>query len=275
MKVGLALGSGGARGIAHIAYLEVLDQLRIETSAIAGSSIGALVGALYAGGLSGRRMRDIAEGITLLDLPRFLDAPSFKEAFGIKGKKIEEWLREILPIRNFEDLPIPLRVVATDFWKGEQFVFSSGDIAQAVRASISIPGVFQPYELDGRVLVDGGVVNPVPFDLLDDLADFVIAIDVSGEISRAEASRAEAKLPGFVETLHPRLLDHGQRDHGGEGEGREDRLVPEARPCGVRTGDFLKSEEILDSVRDDAEAFRLELISAKADKKAGRLRALH
>jgi NTE family protein len=266
LKVGLALGSGGARGIAHIAYLEVLDQLGIETSAIAGSSIGALVGALYAGGLSGRRMRDIAEGITLRDLPRFLDAPSFKEAFGIKGRKIEEWLREILPIRNFEDLPIPLRVVATDFWKGEQVVFSSGDIAHAVRASISIPGVFQPYELDGRVLVDGGVVNPVPFDLLDDLADFVIAIDVSGEISRAEDSRVEAKLPGFVETLIHVFSIMGNVIM--EQRAKDERIAMYQRPrlCGVRTGDFLKSGEILDSVRDDAESFRLKLIAERFTK---------
>ena len=131
--------------------------------------------------MSGGRLRDLAKGITIRDLPRLLDAPSLKEALGIKGRKIEEWIREILPIKRFEDLPIPLRVVATDYWKGEQVVFSSGDIAQAVRASISIPGVFQPYELGGRVFVDGGVVNPVPFELLEGLADFVVAIDVSGE----------------------------------------------------------------------------------------------
>ena len=125
MKLGLALGSGGAKGLAHIAFLEVLDQLLIKTSAIAGSSIGALVGALYAAGMSGRQLRDLAMSVSLRDLPKFLDAPSFRDFQGIKGKKIEEWLREILPIKNFEDLPMPLRIVATDFWKGEEIVFSS------------------------------------------------------------------------------------------------------------------------------------------------------
>ena len=263
MKVGLALGSGGAKGLAHIAYLEVLDQLLIKTSAIAGSSMGALVGALYAGGMSGARLRDLARSVTVLDLPKFLDAPSLKESFGIKGKKIEQWLREILPIQRFEDLPIPLRVVATDFWRGEQVVFSSGDIAQAVRASISIPGVFQPYELDGRVLVDGGVVNPVPFELLDGLADYVIAVDVSGE-----ASQAEPKAPGPVEVLLHAFSIMGKVIM--KERAKDKRISLYRRPAlrGFRTADFLRAEEILDSVRDDAEGFRRELVAAGVDRKA-------
>jgi len=263
LKVGLALGAGGARGLAHIAYLEVLDQLLIKTGAIAGSSIGALVGALYAGGMSAAKLRDLAKSITIRDLPRFLDAPSLKDSFGIKGKKIEEWLREILPIRRFEDLPILLRIVATDFWKGEQVVFSEGDIAQAVRASISIPGAFQPYEYDGRILVDGGVVNPVPFEVLDGLADFVIAIDVSGE-----PSRSDDKLPGPVETLFHTFSIMGKVIM--EERGKDERISLYLRPAlrGVRTGDFLKAEEILDSVRDDAEDFRRRLVAARADRKA-------
>jgi NTE family protein len=263
MKIGLALGSGGARGLAHIAFLEVLDQLLIKTSAIAGSSIGALVGALYAGGMGGRQLRDLATGITLRDLPRFLDAPSLKDLQGIKGRKIEEWLREILPVKRFEDLPIPLRVVATDFWKGEQFVFSSGDIAQAVRASISIPGVFHPYELGGRVLVDGGVVNPVPFELLDGLADFVVAVDVSGG-----TESGDSKALGPVETLLGAFSIMGKVIM--EQRAQDSRISLYHRPSlrGFKTGDFLKAEEILDSVREDAELFRRELVAAKADRKA-------
>lgn len=263
MKVGLALGSGGAKGLAHIAFLEVLDQMLIKTSAIAGSSMGALVGALYAGGMSGRELRDLATGITLRDLPRLLDAPSLKESLGIKGRKIEEWLRGILPVKRFEDLPIPLKVAATDYWKGEQVVFSSGDIAQAVRASISIPGVFQPYELGGRVLVDGGVVNPVPFDLLEGLADFVIAVDVSGE-----ADPAEAKAPGPIEVLLGSFSIMGKVIM--EQRAKDERIALYHRPPlrGFKTADFLKAEEILESVRGEAEAFRRELVDAKADRKA-------
>ena len=263
MRVGLALGSGGARGLAHIAFLEVLDQLLIKTSAIAGSSIGALVGALYAGGLSGARLRDLARSVTIRDLPKLLDAPSLKEPFGIKGRKIEEWLREILPVRRFEDLPIPLRIVATDFWKGEEAVFSKGDIAQAVRASISIPGVFQPYELGGRVLVDGGVVNPVPFEHLGGLADFVVAVDVSGG-----TESGDSKALGPVETLLGAFSIMGKVIM--EQRAQDSRISLYHRPSlrGFRTADFLKAEEILDSVREDAELFRRELVAAKADRKA-------
>jgi NTE family protein len=221
------------------------------------------VGALYAGGMGGRQLRDLATGITLRDLPRFLDAPSLKDLQGIKGRKIEEWLREILPVKRFEDLPIPLRVVATDFWKGEQFVFSSGDIAQAVRASISIPGVFHPYELDGRVLVDGGVVNPVPFELLDGLADFVVAVDVSGD-----TESGDSKALGPVETLLGAFSIMGKVIM--EQRAQDSRISLYHRPSlrGFRTADFLKAEEILDSVREDAELFRRELVAAKADRKA-------
>ncbi len=263
MKVGLALGSGGAKGLAHIAYLEVLDQLMIKTSGIAGSSIGSLIGSLYAGGMSGQQLRDLAKSVTLRDLPKFLDAPSLKEAFGIKGKKIEEWLREILPIKRFEDLPIPLKVVATDYWKGEQVVFSTGDIAQAVRASISIPGVFQPYEIGGRVLVDGGVVNPVPFDLLGDLADFVVAIDVSGEMESDES-----KVPGPVETLLGSFTIMGKVIMHERAADSRIALYHGPALRNFKIQDFLKAEEILDSVREDAELFRRELIAAKADRKA-------
>jgi NTE family protein len=268
MKVGLALGSGGARGLAHIAYLEVLDQLLIKTSAIAGSSIGALVGALYAGGMSGARLRDLAKSIGIRDLPRLLDAPSFKEAFGIKGRKIEEWIREALPVKRFEDLSIPLRIAATDYWKGEQVVFSSGDIAQAVRASISIPGVFQPYELGGRVLVDGGVVNPVPFDLLEGLADFVVAIDVSGEPDHGGSEPGEPKLPGPLETLLGAFSIMGKSIMRERAADSRINLYHRPDLRGFRTADFLKAEEILDSVRDEAEAFRRELVDAKADRRA-------
>jgi NTE family protein len=266
VKLGLALGSGGARGLAHIAFLEVLDQLLIKTSAIAGSSIGALVGALYAGGMSGAELRDLATGITIRDLPRFLDTPSFKEFQGIKGKKIEDWLREILPVKRFEDLPIPLRVIATDFWKGEEVVFSSGDIAQAVRASISIPGVFHPYELEGRVLVDGGVVNPVPFERLEGLADFVVALDVSGEMDSGQT-----KGLGAIETLLGAFSIMGRIIM--QERAQDSRIALYHRPalrC-FRAGDFLKAQEILDSVRGEAEQFRRELVEAKADRRARRL----
>ncbi len=265
MKVGIALGSGGARGLAHIAYLEVIDQLLIKTSAVTGSSMGALLGALYAGGMSGADLRSLATGMSIRDLPRLLDAPALHESIGIKGKKIEEWLRGILPVKNFEDLPIPLRVVATDYWKAEELVFSKGDIARAVRASISIPGVFQPYEIDGRICVDGGVVNPVPFERLEGLADFVVAIDVAGE-----PESSEAKMPGPIETLLGSYSIMGKVIMEQRAEDRRIAIYRKPRLRGFKVADFLKAEEILESVKADAEEFRRQLVSARVDKKARR-----
>jgi NTE family protein len=221
--------------------------------------------------MSAAQLRDLATGISLRDLPKFLDTPSFKDFQGIKGKKIEDWIREVLPIKNFEELPIPFRVIATDFWKGEEVVFSSGDIAQAVRASISIPGVFHPREIEGRVLVDGGVVNPVPFENLEGLADFVIAIDVSGEPETGELKSGESKMPGPVDTLMGAFSIMGRVIMRQRAE--DSRIALYHRPAlrGFRTADFLKAQEILDSVREEAEDFRRELIAAKADRKARRL----
>ncbi|HTX72327.1 MAG TPA: patatin-like phospholipase family protein, partial [Rectinemataceae bacterium] len=195
MKVGLALGSGGAKGIAHIAYLEVLDQLCIRTSELAGSSMGALIGAFYAAGIPARRIRDIAVGIGLRDLPKIIDLSGPRDSGIIKGRKIEDWLGEMLPVRRFEQLRMPLRIVATDFWRKEQVVFDSGELIPAIRASISIPGVFEPYTIGSRLLVDGGVANPVPFDLLRD-SDFIVGIDVSGG-----ADPLGERDPGRVEVL--------------------------------------------------------------------------
>jgi len=265
MKVGIALGSGGARGLAHIAYLEVIDQLLVKVSAVSGSSMGALLAALYAGGMSASQMRSLATGMSIRDLPRLLDAPALHESIGIKGKKIEEWLRGILPVKNFEDLPIPLRIVATDYWKAEETVFSKGDIARAVRASISIPGVFQPYEIDGRIYVDGGVVNPVPFERLEGLADFVVAIDVAGE-----SDSSEARMPGPIETLLGSYSIMGKVIMEQRAEDRRIAIYRKPLLNGFKIADFLKAEEIFESARPDADEFRRQLISARVDKKARR-----
>jgi len=262
MKVGLALGSGGAKGIAHIAYLEVLDQLRIQTSRIAGSSMGALVGAFYAAGMSASRIRDLALGIGLRDLPKMIDISRLKDSGLIKGRKIEDWLAENLPVRRFDQLRIPLRIVATDFWRKEQVVFEEGDLIPAIRASISIPGVLEPYPIGDRLLVDGGVVNPVPFDLLGD-ADFVVGIDVSGE-AEPDGSRD----PGRIEVLLGAYAIMGKIIM--EQRAVDGRCSLYLRPpvAGFRSMDFLKAKEILDAVREDAEAFRLELMRRKVDRKA-------
>jgi len=193
--IGLALGGGGARGLAHIPMLEVFDKLGVRPHRIAGTSIGSIMGGLYASGLSGRDIRRRVEGMLLSRKDTFREMLRKKETLAwlrfmdvqigarglLKGEKVRRFLGELMGATTFEELRIPLRVIATDFWKSEQVVLDTGDLPAAIRASMSLPGVFTPVEIGGRMLVDGGGVNPVPWDVLDD-CDIVVAIDVMGHL---------------------------------------------------------------------------------------------
>lgn len=199
IKIGLTLGGGGAKGFAHIPILEVLDELGIKPCCITGTSIGAVLGALYA---SGHSAKDIVSMTRELVTPRseslrkFLGDKdpfrvfalidphfSFKPQGLIKGEKFLNFLYEQLQVSAFEELEIPLKTVATDFWNKKQVVFNSGDLLPAVRASMAIPYIFTPVRHEGCVLVDGGLMNNVPHDLLDPDCDLRIAIDIMGDCS--------------------------------------------------------------------------------------------
>ncbi len=193
LKIGLALGGGGAKGLAHITMLEVFDELNIRPHRIAGTSIGAVMGALYASGLKAKEIREgvqkmiISKGDSFkaalkkrdaLKWLQFMDL-EFKGHAIFKGDRFIEFLFSAMEIPTFEALEIPLRIVATDFWASRQVVLESGELKPAVKASMGLPGVFTPVTIDNRVLIDGGSVNPVPHDLLLD-CDVVVAIDVMG-----------------------------------------------------------------------------------------------
>jgi NTE family protein len=208
-RIGLALGGGGARGLAHILVLEALDELGLVPHRIAGTSIGAIYGAAYASGLPAKLVRAHTEEVLgdRVDLAR--------QIFASRSAPVSKWL-SVLPIRtslldpvrlldvllpskvarDFSTLKIPLQVVATDFYAQEQAVFSSGPLRPAVAASMALPAIFTPVQVNGRALVDGGLVNPLPFDLVTDDTDITIAIDVSGAPSQNGNGQ-----PGAVEVL--------------------------------------------------------------------------
>lgn len=174
-QVGIALGSGSSRGLAHIGVLRAFREAGIPVDMIAGTSAGALVGALYCCGIDFKVMEKIAEQIPRKDL---MDLSVPRVGF-IKGKRIEELVRLLTRGLKIEELPIPFRVVATDLLKGEKVVFDSGYVYQAVRASISIPGIFIPVNTGDRVLVDGGIVDRVPVSIVKEMgADIIIGVDV-------------------------------------------------------------------------------------------------
>lgn len=181
-RLGLTLGGGGARGLAHIAFLKVLDELSIRPSVISGTSIGALIGALYASGQSGHDIAQHIKQLNLLDLISLVDFKWFHANDGlIGGDNIVKTLNKLTFNQRFEDLAIPLRVVATDFRRQEEVVFKEGDLIEAVRASISLPGIFEPVIKDNRVLIDGGIVNSLPYECIRDECNVLVAINVFGD----------------------------------------------------------------------------------------------
>lgn len=191
--VGVALGGGGAKGLAHIAMLEVLDELDARPVVMSGTSIGAIIGTMYASGMPARDIRSAIHELTALP-QSITEAWESKRLLGwmdllaveigqnnlLSADTFLQKLEALLGLSRFEELNIPIKIVATDFWAREEIVFDSGSIIPAVAASFCLPGVFKPTVLEGRVLVDGGCVNPVPFDLVQGHCDITVAVDVLG-----------------------------------------------------------------------------------------------
>ncbi len=174
-KIGLALGSGGLRGMAHIGVLKVLAREKVPIDMVAGCSIGSLIGSLFCSGMDPELMGKLSRH---LKRSYWLDFVVPKMGI-VAGDKLLETVRLLTKRQSFEQLLIPLAVVATDLTNGREEVFKTGNIADAVRASISVPGIFVPYELDNRVFVDGAVLNPTPIDVVKKMgADVVIAVDL-------------------------------------------------------------------------------------------------
>lgn len=186
MKVGLVLGGGAARGIAHIGVLKVLQNHGIPIHMIAATSVGAMIGAFYCAGLSPEEMEI---GAKRLGWRRLLKVTlPFQGAFS--SRKMESYVEKIIGRRNIEELKIPLSIVATDLLSGKKVVIQTGPIATAVAASASIPGFYEPRVINHHQLVDGLVVSNVPIQVVRDMgADFVIAIDVIPRVTLKEPLR--------------------------------------------------------------------------------------
>jgi NTE family protein len=194
LRIGLALGGGSARGLAHITMLEAFDELGIKPSIIAGCSMGALIGAAYASGFSAKEIAEHACNVlgNKIDAARHIFSNPNKSVFnlvelkGFGAVRIDgaELASLVLPqghARHVEDTEIPLKIVATDFHAQKETIFTKGPLVQAVAASMAIPGLIAAPEIDGRLYVDGGMTNPVPFDLITNDAEFIVAVDVTGK----------------------------------------------------------------------------------------------
>lgn len=211
-KIGLVLGSGGARGWAHLGVIKALRSLGIEPDVITGTSIGALVGAMYAAGVFDTFVEE-AESLNFLRLAGFFAEVRLPQHGLFSGRPVMAWLGQdsLLGHRTFDELKLPFAAVATDLYREEAVTLNHGSVVQAVRASISIPGVFDPVLRDGYALVDGGLTDPVPVDVARDLgADVVIAVDVNGTAPAMELPKRH-RPPSLLATLlqTTRMVENG------------------------------------------------------------------
>lgn len=267
-RIGLALGGGGARGLAHIAMLEAFDELGVRPSVIAGTSIGAIYGAAYASGLSGRALREQTRVIltqrfglirnlftgTTQPFQRLVSALGARNAL-LDARVVLDLILPKDVKSDFADCDVPLKIVASDFYDQEPHVFSEGPLKPAIAASMALPALFQPVVVGGHALIDGGLTNPLPFDLLVGETDIVVAIDVSGapvpdpgrETPTAfEAFFASAFL--FERSIVKEKLKAAQPD-----------ILVSAGTSRFQVLDFLKCDEILAAAEPAKEKLKQQL----------------
>jgi len=249
----LALGGGGARGIAHIAVIEALDDMGVKPVAVAGTSIGSLIGAAYAAGMSGKEIRrhvialahDRGEMLRRLVSSRAgTFASLFSKGLGsatlVDAEKVcAKFLPDKVP-EDFAALEIPLTVIASDLYRRAQVTFSSGPLRPALAASIALPTLAQPVVIDGRVLIDGGATNPLPFDTLRGRADVVVAVDISGE-----PTEGRNDIPNPWECLFTTVLVMGHAITNEKLKHVAPDLMIRPKVGSFRTLDFLQASAIL------------------------------
>jgi len=255
MRLGLALGGGGARGLAHIHVLEALDELGLKPVRVTGSSIGAIIGAGYAAGMSAHDIKSYmldcftSPRIVIgrlwqtrpVSLQDFLADGGFRLGQLNARRVMDAFLPPDVPL-TFEELRLPLGVMATDFYARAGCELETGELRSAVAASCAIPAVFRPVRRDGRLMVDGGIINPLPFDRLRGKADLIVAVDVNGG-PLGDGTRMPTPVQAVIgssQLTMQAIIDTKVR------YSPPDLLLrPAVSPYGVL--DFLKSREILDA----------------------------
>jgi len=269
-KIGLALGSGGARGLAHILMFEVFEELGIKPSIISGSSIGAIMGASYASGTSTKEIREVVNDLIFHKNSRFwqlhkkteytkilnfLD-PGLKPGGLIKGEKFLKVLRNEIKVNSFEELQIPLKIITTEYWEHEQIILDSGDIHKAVIASFSLPGLFPPVKYDDKLLIDGGMVNPLPYDIIQDECEITVAIDVS-----AKKSKSNNGIPPYFEVLFSSFQIMQNSIVNEKLKRTEPNILINTEIKDVRIHEFMKAESIFSQASKSK-----DLLKKKLDK---------
>ena len=204
----LVLSSGGARGLVHIGAIEELEANGYHIGSVAGCSMGALIGGVYAAG----KLKEFREWMKGIDRKKMLELTDFSLSLNhiVKGTRIIEAIMEFVPDIQIEDLPIPYCAVATDLKAGKEVVFNKGSLFEAIRASISLPSFYEPVERDNMILIDGGVVNPIPLNRVKrPVGDILVGVDVSGHDYQAqwEETHRLAERQKNNKSLKAKILD--------------------------------------------------------------------
>jgi NTE family protein len=256
MKIGLALGGGGVRGFAHVLVLKALDDLGLKPSVISGTSMGAIIGSMYASGVSADAiLKMVHEHSVLKDdslrmiyekrdsLLEWLNvfAPTRERGGLIKAEGLFKLFVDEIKCKTFEELEIPLIIIAADYWNAEEVVFNKGELLPAIQASMAVPGVYPPVCLEDRVLIDGGVVNLVPYDHVRPHCDVTIAVDVGGSRFPDETPvpNVMESLLGTIDVMQEAMLNNKLKHNP-----PDIFIHPEIK--GVRMMDFTSIEEVLD-----------------------------
>ena len=284
-KIGLALSGGGARGAAHIGVLRVLEELRVPIDYIAGTSMGSIIAGLYASGMS---LDEIEHALVTMDWEHIFDDDPPREELSfrrkrdddlylikakpgirdgelqfpaglIQGQKFDLALRRltlpVITVKDFDQLAIPFRAVASDIGTGQEVVLGRGDLARAMRASMAVPGAFAPALIDGRVLVDGGITNNLPVSVVREMgADIVIAVDISTPLANPDEVRNVLEITAQLTSIMTRTNTEQQIASLSE---RDILIVPDLGD--VSSADFTRAGEAIPSGAEAAEAKRARL----------------
>jgi NTE family protein len=247
-RIGLALGSGAARGLAHIGVLEVFERERISIDNIAGTSAGAVIGALYAQGKDAAHIAGLVKDLNWKKIASLIDLTLPKDGF-IVGRKIKNLLASAIGDIEFSDLKIPLSCIATDFETGEEIVINHGSVLEAIRASISLPVVFTLTKWHGRYLIDVGLVNPVPISIAKGMgSNYTIAVNVMPEIGKGEQQRyneqiSDIKKPNIIHVIMQSL--HIATHTLVRASLEKADIVIEPHVAHIPVGDFHQAEECI------------------------------
>lgn len=256
--LGIAFGGSGAEGIACIAYVKALEDLNVKPDIVSGTGTGGVVAAMYAAGMTSEDMISFMENVDFPGAKRPISMKRIKDAkYGIlDGIGLEEYFQMIVPVKVFDRLYFRLKIIAANYVTGDEVIFTDGNVGPAVRAGVSVPGMFSPYEKDDNIYIDGSCINPVPFDIIREDCEVLIALDACVNQTVDETGQSLNVFPSMMSAF----------EASKKSLVKEKRKIckPDIYECinveNINTFDFAIFNEILTSVEEKAQMFK-EIVS--------------